>query len=78
MMAPASMVRPARPRMGSTTSAWNAFATPAPSKARRLHLSPSTPAVIEPPETLETRARRRRYPASLSRHSTPTWNTIAR
>jgi hypothetical protein len=38
----------------------------------------STPAVMEPPETLDTSVSVGSRPASLSRHSTPTWKTIAR
>ena len=56
----------------------NAAATPAPSKARLAQFSASTPAVIDPPETLETRHSLRSQPAWLRRRTVPTWNSIAR
>ena len=51
-----SIVFPASLRSGSTTSAWKPWATPRSSKASFGQASPSTPAVIEPPETLDTRS----------------------
>jgi hypothetical protein len=46
--------------------------------ARSRHASPNTADVIDPPDTLENRALDRSTPASFSRHSPPTWKTIAR
>ena len=51
-----SIVLPAILRSGSTSSASNSRATPPSSKPSFGHASPSTPAVIEPPETLDTRS----------------------
>lgn len=48
------------------------------SHASRFQFFARTPAVIEPPETLEIRSSFGSRPTSLSRQSTPTWNTIAR
>ena len=55
-----------------------AAAHAASSKSSRGQASASAPAVIEPPETLEIRSSRGRYPASFSRQSAPTWKSIAR
>ena len=73
-----SIVVDASRRSGATTSAVNACATPSPSNCRRPQCRPSVAAVIEPPDTLDTRSSFTRNPSSFSRHSAPTWNTIAR
>src|SRR6187402_511528 len=73
-----STVRPASPRTGSTIAATNARATPCSSRSSRDQPCPSAPAVIEPPETLETRSRRGRKPSSFRRQSAPRWKSIAR
>ena len=51
-----SIVVDASRRSGATTSAANACATPSPSNCSRAQCSPSVAAVIEPPDTLETRS----------------------
>ena len=62
----ASTVRPASARTGATND------DSIPSAASRGQASASAPAVIEPPDTLETRSSRSSQPASCSRHTTPT------
>ena len=56
------MVSLASPRKGSTTCGTKSFLSFAGSKLSLLHVNASTPAVIEPPDTLEIRLRR---PSSL-------------
>ena len=68
----ASTVRPASARMGATKVGSS------PSASSFGQASASAPAVIEPPETLETRSSRLSQPASCSRQTTPTWNSMAR
>ena len=55
MMESASMVSPARPRSGVTTSGTKSALSRAGSKLSLPHFNASTPAVMEPPETLEIR-----------------------
>src|SRR5216683_2798406 len=77
--APMSMVVDASSWMGPAT--FSAKARPtlvARSKSSSRQRLPRTPAVIEPPETLETRASPRSIPRSFSRQSAPRWNTMAR
>jgi hypothetical protein len=69
---------PAIFRSGSTTSDRKLVAMPAASKPRLRQASASTPAVMDPPETLEILVSFGSQPISLSRHSTPTWKIIAR
>jgi hypothetical protein len=71
------MVWLAMARIAATTSASNFVATSL-TNASRFQRWPNTPAVIDPPETLEMRASFGRYPASFSRQSEPTWKSIAR
>src|SRR5918994_6964370 len=65
-------------RNGATTSAANARATPPPSNCSRPQRRPSAAAVIEPPDTLDTRSSLGRNASSFSRHNAPTWKSIAR
>ncbi|HKC60869.1 MAG TPA: hypothetical protein VKB92_12340 [Myxococcales bacterium] len=77
--APTSMVVEARSWMGPAILSVKARATSvAPSKSSSRQRLPNTPAVIEPPETLETRETPRSIPRSFSRQRIPRWKTIAR
>jgi len=76
--APASTVSPARLRTGSTSAFPKPAATPWASKPSSFQCRPRTPAVIEPPETLEIRSSLGSQPASFRRQSDPTWNSMAR
>ena len=71
MIETASMVVPASALIGLTTSCSKLVAVLVPSKFSLFHTSPSIPAVIEPPETLEILARPFKSPNSLRRHSVP-------
>ena len=78
MIAGTSIVSPASRRTGSTTAFANFARDAVSSKASSSQASASTPAVIEPPETLETRVEPRSQPSSFSRQSAPRWKSIAR
>ena len=73
-----SIVSPASRRTGSTTALAKFVARFPSSKSSSFQASASTPAVIEPPETLDTRATPRSSPSSFSRQSAPRWKSIAR
>src|ERR1700722_19953178 len=72
-----SMLLPARSNRGWATGSSEA-ATPSDPKSSSDHLVASTPAVIDPPETDDTRALTESKPASLRRWSAPRWNNMAR
>jgi hypothetical protein len=59
-IAQTSIVLPATFRIGRTTASWDPCPTPAASNASFVQFIARTPAVIEPPETLETRSSRER------------------
>ena len=73
-----SSVWSARRRIGSTTWGTKSSLAAAGRKLSWPHLRPSSPAVIEPPETLEIRLTVPSTLASWSRQSVPIWNSIAR
>src|SRR4051812_30698 len=60
--------------MGSTTFFSNACRVPSSFGQARAR----TPAVIEPPDTLEIRSSLGKKPVSCRRHVEPTWKSIAR
>ncbi len=57
---------------------WRYWPGRSPSLPRFFQCSPRTPAVIDPPETLEMRSSLPKYLASFKRMRVPTWNNIAR
>ena len=72
-----SMSRPQMPRTGATTSSVRFVATPF-SKRSRFHVTARRPAVMEPPDTLDTRDSEDNRASSLSRIRDPTWKRAAR
>src|SRR5262245_60775438 len=64
-------------RIGAATSSLKFLATPS-RKSKDVQASPSTPAVMEPPDTLEIRSSRGSQPISFKRQRAPTWKRDAR
>lgn len=71
------MVSSAIARSGATSSRSNVARLGAP-VVSAFHFSASTPAVIEPPDTLEIRLRPASWPLSYKRQIAPMWNSMAR
>src|SRR5688572_27543895 len=73
-----SIVSPASPQIGVTSCSCRFRATPLPSKSSPSQNAARTPALMAPPETLDTVLMRGSQPSSFNLRRQPAWNSTAR